>query len=303
VKIQLLPIADLLLVLLVNTPGCAVSDVTIEMSNGQTGGASATSVGGGLSTGGATASATATAGSNATGSVMATGGSTATGGVTAVTATGGMAPTGGAKTTGGGPATGGTTGTGASPSWYKCDCSCSCSLASITSVRGCVNPSSANCSSCAAVCTNGCSSDVTFGTYVSGSASGSCKVSNIPVQWSCKLSQYGTGDGCDCGCGAVDPDCTSAAASACDYCAGTGSCASSCAGISATNNATCTGVPAGWHCAPSFYGSGDGCDCGCGVVDPDCTSSAASACAFCGNGGSCTFSCSTISATNNALCQ
>ncbi len=29
-------------------------------------------------------------------------------------------------------------------------------------------------------------------------------------------------------------------------------------------------VPEDWDCNPSFYGSGDGCDCGCGLIDPDC---------------------------------
>lgn len=29
-------------------------------------------------------------------------------------------------------------------------------------------------------------------------------------------------------------------------------------------------VPANWTCPPLFYSSFDGCDCGCGVHDPDC---------------------------------
>ncbi|MDP3501055.1 MAG: CARDB domain-containing protein [Myxococcales bacterium] len=32
-------------------------------------------------------------------------------------------------------------------------------------------------------------------------------------------------------------------------------------------------LPAGWTCASTRYGSGDGCDCACGAVDPDCSSS------------------------------
>lgn len=31
-----------------------------------------------------------------------------------------------------------------------------------------------------------------------------------------------------------------------------------------------TGAPAGWQCAAVSYGGGDGCDCACGVPDPDC---------------------------------
>jgi hypothetical protein len=30
------------------------------------------------------------------------------------------------------------------------------------------------------------------------------------------------------------------------------------------------GVPAGWVCGPLTFGDGAACDCGCGVVDPDC---------------------------------
>ncbi|MEC8050995.1 MAG: hypothetical protein VX210_09410, partial [Myxococcota bacterium] len=35
-----------------------------------------------------------------------------------------------------------------------------------------------------------------------------------------------------------------------------------------------------WLCDESYYGTNDGCDCGCGVLDPDCSSSAASACQY-----------------------
>ncbi len=40
------------------------------------------------------------------------------------------------------------------------------------------------------------------------------------------------------------------------------------------------GVPASWSCSESFYDSNDGCDCGCGPVDPDCESSSASVCDY-----------------------
>lgn len=29
-------------------------------------------------------------------------------------------------------------------------------------------------------------------------------------------------------------------------------------------------LPASWVCNPYYYGVGDGCDCGCGAIDPDC---------------------------------
>jgi hypothetical protein len=38
---------------------------------------------------------------------------------------------------------------------------------------------------------------------------------------------------------------------------------------------TCTGgsttpAPTGWVCTAAWYGTDDGCDCGCGIPDPDC---------------------------------
>jgi|GEM_PF-4369879 len=32
----------------------------------------------------------------------------------------------------------------------------------------------------------------------------------------------------------------------------------------------CEAMPTAWVCSPFVYGTGDGCDCGCGYVDPDC---------------------------------
>ena len=29
-------------------------------------------------------------------------------------------------------------------------------------------------------------------------------------------------------------------------------------------------VPPEWVCAPELFGTGNGCDCECGIVDPDC---------------------------------
>ena len=42
-----------------------------------------------------------------------------------------------------------------------------------------------------------------------------------------------------------------------------------------------------WTCNPSFYDADDGCDCGCGIVDPDCADSTVEACDYCNNAGSC----------------
>jgi hypothetical protein len=116
---------------------------------------------------------------------------------------------------------------------------------------------------------------------------------DVATAWTCDLALYDAGDGqCDCGCGLVDPDCNSnTLASACDTCFEPGSCidpgATSCIGaINGANNATCTPVP-GWTCDPTYYGAQDGCDCGCGVKDPDCSGGDASACEFCNEAGSC----------------
>ncbi len=49
----------------------------------------------------------------------------------------------------------------------------------------------------------------------------------------------------------------------------------------------CTGPPPGWTCNDAYYGTDDGCDCGCGELDPDCASPLVAACEFCANAGSC----------------
>lgn len=64
---------------------------------------------------------------------------------------------------------------------------------------------------------------------------GQCVV-NGGGEWICDGAYYGTRDGCDCGCGAVDPDCESTALSACEYCDG---CATSCEQIDPSYNAHC----------------------------------------------------------------
>ena len=41
-----------------------------------------------------------------------------------------------------------------------------------------------------------------------------------------------------------------------------------------------TTPPAGWTCNVSFYGAADGCDCGCGVADPDCADATLASCKY-----------------------
>ena len=50
-------------------------------------------------------------------------------------------------------------------------------------------------------------------------------------------------------------------------------CYSQLAALNACLQGGTSNPPAGtWYCASSYYGTGDGCDCGCGAVDPDCES-------------------------------
>jgi hypothetical protein len=60
--------------------------------------------------------------------------------------------------------------------------------------------------------------------------------------------------------------------------------------------------PEGWNCSSTFYGSGDGCDCGCGILDPDCDTSGVESCVYCTNAGSCAASCDDIHPDQNWRC-
>lgn len=134
----------------------------------------------------------------------------------------------------------------------------------------------------------------------------------VPPLWSC-LSLYWSDGSCDCGCGAPDVDCTSSGLAACAYCApvADGGCngdrGGACPGtVDPENPAVCASVavPSAWTCAPQAYAARDGCDCGCGVPDPDCTGSSVVVCTVCNAPGSCSVTpCpGTISASDNASC-
>eukprot|EP00727_Mastigamoeba_balamuthi_P010322 m51a1_g5912 hypothetical protein (620) ;mRNA; f:16676-31840 len=67
--------------------------------------------------------------------------------------------------------------------------------------------------------------------------------STVPAGWTCPSSSYKDGAVCDCECGLWDPDCSTSGAG-----------------------------PLG--CELRSFGSGDGCQCGCGgLLDPDCRES------------------------------
>ena len=65
------------------------------------------------------------------------------------------------------------------------------------------------------------------------------------------------------------------------------------------------GGPPGWTCGAEYYGTGDGCDCGCGVIDPDCADGTVASCDYCGQPGSCSaFLCPLgIDPVQNWLCS
>lgn len=53
-----------------------------------------------------------------------------------------------------------------------------------------------------------------------------------------------------------------------------------------TTASTGTGmIPANWTCDPNYYATNDGCDCGCGVIDPDCAGTTISDCGGCASDG------------------
>jgi hypothetical protein len=96
--------------------------------------------------------------------------------------------------------------------------------------------------------------------------------------WTCHGGYYARGDGCDCGCGLWDPDCPKELGiEDCE----TINCEESDSlepeetldpddPTRCLTQAPVDPVPSGWTCTSTYYGTGDGCDCGCGVVDPDC---------------------------------
>ena len=61
-------------------------------------------------------------------------------------------------------------------------------------------------------------------------------------------------------------------------------------------------VPKTWNCEESFYGTFDGCDCGCGEFDPDCANPTVDACQYCDNPGSCAEDCDDINDNDNSQC-
>lgn len=126
----------------------------------------------------------------------------------------------------------------------------------------------------------------------------------IPNEWSCDAEFYGARDGCDCGCGAQDPDCADATLAACEFCiACSDSDTSDCSfWVDPNDTSSCVDpVPTEWSCERYYYGDFE-CDCGCGAQDADCADLLASSCEFCDvcpGQGACE---SRVEAENNAIC-
>ncbi len=106
------------------------------------------------------------------------------------------------------------------------------------------------------------------GTDACGGSCGTCGAGSscvddaqcLPTAWKCAPTAYATGDQCDCGCGAADPDCDAS-----------GMALSGCIAFETCEAGLCVStVAAGWTCAKEAYGNGGLCDCGCGAADPDC---------------------------------
>lgn len=83
----------------------------------------------------------------------------------------------------------------------------------------------------------------------------------IPDDWECDPTYFDAGDGCDCECGAYDPDCD-------DPGQGVFGCDDSAPFCDATG--VCADVPAWWSCDDGDFGDGATCNCECGGPDPDC---------------------------------
>jgi len=177
---------------------------------------------------------------------------------------------------------------------YSCDCGCGVIDAD------CHGTELAACTSCSSCSLTGDCLNTVLATDIT-----QCRPA--PDGWTCTRAEYADGSSCDCGCGILDPDCSSNKTSVCNNCPTQGCTFGTCKRLSPTDNTTCTYVaPSTWKCNRAYYGDGT-CDCGCGVADPDCKSAKSSDCSLCNDPGSCsTVTCkasnSPIDPTDNSTC-
>lgn len=126
------------------------------------------------------------------------------------------------------------------------DCDCGCGAIDPDCETGCAEP--------------GCESNDCKYCYDAEGLYAGCPA---PEGWTCSVGEWNDFI-CDCGCGVADKACETGCVEAdcsvegCEWCHNAAHAGSSCA-------------HPGWVCPDSFYGD-DGCDCGCGIADVDCTS-------------------------------
>lgn len=166
---------------------------------------------------------------------------------------------------------------------------------------------------CTNTCVPACDTRECGADSVCGSSCGTCAVGDecvnggcmprIPATWTCDPEYFSASDGCDCNCGAPDPDCSLpgqqlygcetltnpyctlagvCAAGACtpncserecgsDGCSGScGTCASGEECLSGACVPNDGSLPLEWSCAPERFYDQTICDCGCGGLDIDC---------------------------------
>lgn len=116
--------------------------------------------------------------------------------------------------------------------------------------------------------TNSCSGQACPG-IIDANNNAFCSQPPPPADWKCQYYYWLSDRQCSCGCGAPDPDCRGTTTDFCDNCpiCGPSNCPMQ---ISPTDVSQCKPAPAGWTCDSTHYLDGI-CDCGCGIVDPDCT--------------------------------
>jgi hypothetical protein len=284
---------------------CAGKPFSSSTEPAEIGGQSTSSIGGSASEGGGS-SAGGNSNLGGASSDSTSGGASATGGRRNI---GGFFPNGGRVTTGGTQTNAGSTSTLAwtcDRAFFDSQTGCDCGCAQLD--PDCAQQVSRD--ACIRANNLGACSRATGWGLLAIDPTDNTRCVTAPSGWTCAPSYYGDGI-CHCGCGIRDSDCSRDASDVCQSCGAQGSCAqydwsSTCEAIDASKNSAC--VPAqhvtGWTCAPGHYGSADGCDCGCGVADPDCANGRPEACDRCDDDGACSHfvGCDLLSEGNNAKC-
>eukprot|EP00727_Mastigamoeba_balamuthi_P004920 m51a1_g14426 putative serine-threonine protein (959) ;mRNA; f:505037-508884 len=139
-------------------------------------------------------------------------------------------------------------------------CDCKCGLWDPACSHARAGPVSPNCSAGQVCDRNGLCIDPHWDTRV------------------CRLESYGSGDGCDCGCGgALDPDCRDSTAAGGPWYPPARNCPRPQFNVARCSDAgQC--VEAWPNCSASAYNDSARCDCRCqagGVLDPDCVGASA----------------------------